>query len=148
MRGRCWLWWKVAVLASGGVSITCRQLQPFVSYYGLPTVGLINALRFANPVVSLQTPLNSSHWTLAPIEAASFDSLYDGPEAQAIFSRSVSKWQSVLARARLLYAIPRGSLDLSQCLDRIPSLPDTIPRDARWIEGWSTWSNSDTLCSS
>ncbi|CAM1508768.1 Fc.00g056160.m01.CDS01 [Cosmosporella sp. VM-42] len=83
---------------------------------------------------------------LDSMEAASLDSLYDGPEAQAIFSRSVSTWRSVLKRARLLHTIPKTSLDLSRCLDRVPSLPDAIPRDARWIEGCSTWSNSDPLC--
>ncbi|RMJ03351.1 hypothetical protein CDV36_015118 [Fusarium kuroshium] len=80
------------------------------------------------------------------MDAASFEALYDGPAAQAIFSRSVSKWRSILIRARNLTSIPRSSLDLSRCLDRIPSLPDTIPRDAIWIEGYSVWRNIEPLC--
>ncbi|KAF5020425.1 hypothetical protein F66182_7552 [Fusarium sp. NRRL 66182] len=80
------------------------------------------------------------------MDVASLEALYDGPEAQAIFSRSVSKWRSVLLRARSLTSIPGSSLDLGRCLDHIPSLPDTIPRDARWIEGYSTWRNTEPLC--
>ncbi|KAF4448112.1 hypothetical protein F53441_8428 [Fusarium austroafricanum] len=80
------------------------------------------------------------------MDAASLEALYNGPETEVIFKRSLLKWRSVLIRARSLSSIPPSSLDLSRCLGHIPSLPDTIPRDSRWIEGYSTWRNIEPQC--
>jgi hypothetical protein len=71
---------------------------------------------------------------------------YDGPEAELIFSRSLSRWQAALHRANSTRQIPESSFNLERTLSRTPSLPETIPSDATWIEGYSTWINSDTSC--
>lgn len=80
-------------------------------------------------------------------KAASAEPLYSGPEADAIYSRSISRWQAILLRAKSSPDIPVRSLDLRTCLHHVPQLPKTIPRGSKWIDGHSTWSNSDASCS-
>lgn len=72
--------------------------------------------------------------------------LYDGDEAKSIFDRSYSLWKSALHMASSTPQIPQNSFDLTKILHRTPSLPDSIPSDATFIEGNSTWINSDTSC--
>lgn len=75
------------------------------------------------------------------------DSLYDGPKSHAIFSQSTSRWQTIISRAKATNDAPNSSLDLAQCLDRIPCLPAKIPSDAKFLEGFSTWLDSNSSCS-
>jgi len=75
-----------------------------------------------------------------------FDALYDGPEAESSSSRSFSRWQTAFQLAESMLDVPENSFHLKQVLSRTPSLPDTIPSDSTWIEGYSTWKNSDILC--
>lgn len=80
------------------------------------------------------------------METPSLPSLYDGPEAQTIFSRSVLKWRSAFFIAKTLKSLPRTCFDLRRCLQNVPALPDTIPADTEYIEGHSLWTNSDPNC--
>ncbi|RSM14093.1 hypothetical protein CDV31_005555 [Fusarium ambrosium] len=74
------------------------------------------------------------------------DSLYKGCDSDAIFSRSTSRWQTILSRAKATNKVPRPSLDLAQCLDRIPCLPGKIPSDVKFLQGFSTWLDSSSSC--
>ncbi|KAH7237233.1 hypothetical protein B0J15DRAFT_145695 [Fusarium solani] len=75
------------------------------------------------------------------------DSLYNGSDSQAIFSRGTFRWQTILSGAKATNTIPGSSLDLTQCLDRIPCLPEKIPSDVRFLKGFSTWLDSSSTCS-
>ncbi|RSL48010.1 hypothetical protein CEP54_013112 [Fusarium duplospermum] len=74
------------------------------------------------------------------------DSLYNGYDREAIFSRSTSHWQTILSGAKATKTIPSSSLDLTQCLDRIPCFPERIPSDVRFLKGFSTWFDSSSPC--
>lgn len=50
-----------------------------------------------------------------------------------------------LSRAKAI-SLPTESLNLRQILARAPSIPDKIPSKVQYIEGHSTWKNSDVLC--
>ncbi|KAL1850456.1 hypothetical protein VTK73DRAFT_9677 [Phialemonium thermophilum] len=71
---------------------------------------------------------------------------YDGPEADSIRARSASQWQAALRQAESMTRVPSSSLDLERTLVRVPSLPDTIPKESTSIVGYSTWINSDPTC--
>jgi hypothetical protein len=71
---------------------------------------------------------------------------YDGPEANWILSRSLSRWQAALCLAKSIPGFPESSFKLEGLLSQIPSLPDDIPSGSTWIEGYSTWKNSDAKC--
>ncbi|KAL5316340.1 hypothetical protein ACEPPN_015385 [Leptodophora sp. 'Broadleaf-Isolate-01'] len=71
---------------------------------------------------------------------------YDGPQANSILSRSLSRWQAALRLAKSIRGFPESSFKLEGLLSRVPSLPDDIPNSSTWIEGYSTWKNSDALC--
>ena len=71
---------------------------------------------------------------------------YDGPEAGSILSRSVSQWQAALRYAKSISGFPESSYKLERLLSRIPSLPDQIPIESSFIEGYSTWQSSDASC--
>ncbi|EEU37211.1 uncharacterized protein NECHADRAFT_78445 [Fusarium vanettenii 77-13-4] len=75
------------------------------------------------------------------------DSLYNGSDGAAIFGRSTSRWRTILSKAKAANTIPSSSLDLTQCLDRIPCLPEKIPSDVRLLKGFSTWSDLSSTCS-
>lgn len=72
---------------------------------------------------------------------------YDGSEARETFSRSQSKWQASLRWAKSTRQFPEESFNLQGILYRTPSLPDTIPSDTTYLEGYSTWLNLDPSCS-
>lgn len=74
------------------------------------------------------------------------DSLYNGSDSEAIFSRSTSRWKTILSKAKATNTIPSSSLDLTQCLDRIPCFPDKVPNDVRFVTGFSTWLDSSSTC--
>ncbi|KAK0110105.1 hypothetical protein ONS95_002761 [Cadophora gregata] len=71
---------------------------------------------------------------------------YDGPQANAILSRSLTRWQTAFHLAKSTREFPESSFKLEALLSRVPSLPDNIPSSSTWIEGYSTWANSDALC--
>ncbi|KAM5357257.1 hypothetical protein ACJZ2D_016454 [Fusarium nematophilum] len=75
------------------------------------------------------------------------NNLYDGHDSEVIFNRSASRWRTILSQAKNMTEIPNWSLDLTRCLDRIPRLPDKIPSSSRWLEGFSTWGDSNCFCS-
>ncbi len=72
---------------------------------------------------------------------------YDGPEANAILSRSVSQWQLALRHAMLTPRFPESSYRLERLLYRVPSFPNDIPSCSVSIEGYSSWKSSDDSCS-
>ncbi|RKK30989.1 hypothetical protein BFJ66_g14473 [Fusarium oxysporum f. sp. cepae] len=75
------------------------------------------------------------------------NSLYDGHENAVIFNRSASRWRTILSQAQNMTEIPKQSLDLTRALGRIPRLPDKITSSSRWLEGFSTWGDSNCSCS-
>jgi hypothetical protein len=72
---------------------------------------------------------------------------YDGPEANAILSRSSSQWQFALRHALSTSRFPESSYRLERLLCRVPSFPGDIPSCSLSIEGYSSWRSSDDSCS-
>lgn len=73
--------------------------------------------------------------------------IYTGLEADAVLNQSHSHWQAAVRAAR---AAPHGqspsnAFDLKPLLLRIPALPDSIPCDAIYLKGYSTWVNSSPI---
>lgn len=71
---------------------------------------------------------------------------YHSPETKSILSRSYSRWQAALRLAKSTPGFPESSFKLEGLLSRVPSLPDDIPSESTWMEGYSTWTNSDLSC--
>ncbi|CAM6002547.1 unnamed protein product [Sphagnum balticum] len=71
---------------------------------------------------------------------------YDGIEAESIYSRSLSRWQTALRLAKSMPRFPESSFKLQGLLSRTPSLPNDIPTSSARIEGYSTWKNCDAKC--
>jgi len=112
----------------------------FRSALFLPSNQLIAILRVSTPSSMATLSSDGSETDVDEV----FLTFYDGPEAQEVFSRSQSWWEAALCTATSTQHLPEGSCNLEALLFRTPSLPNTIPSNASYIEGFSMWRNSDT----
>lgn len=88
-----------------------------------------------------------------PMSWASFGRQPESPRGQTRINRSYPDqsiiWQVTLRLAKSTSGkinISSSTFDLERVLYRTPALPETISRDATWIEGYSLGRNSNTSC--